>query len=138
MTITRTELILLRDAADELVKAEGLTSMERRIFASLSLAVDHAQEAIGHKGQTVYVNGRDEAHFTMRRHPVTVLFLNGERRHVGKDELTYELVARMAGLSQPSVTFAKGINGAQGTLLPGQSVAIVDGMVFNVCNTSSA
>lgn len=68
------------------------------------------------------------------------IIVNGRAREISLKELTYEEIVNIAYDNNPptgpnvviTVTYAKAEGNKQGTLLPGQSVKIKDGMVFNV------
>lgn len=74
-------------------------------------------------------------------HDKTVtIIVNGRRKEVTGKELSYEAIVNLAFDNNPptgpnvviTVTYAKGEDDKQGTLLPGKTVKIKDGMVFNV------
>jgi Multiubiquitin len=80
-------------------------------------------------------------------HEKTVtIIVNGRRKEVKQRELRFEDVVRLAfGDNVPSgpnivitVTYTKGEDGRQGTLLPGDSVKVKAGMVFNVKATDKS
>ena len=68
------------------------------------------------------------------------IIINGRPKEVADKVLTYEHVVNFAFDNNPpsgpnvvlTVTYSKGIDGARGSLLPGQSIEIKSGMVFNV------
>jgi hypothetical protein len=68
------------------------------------------------------------------------IIVNGRKREVTAVELSYEDVVNLAYDNDPpkgpnvviTVTYSKGEDDKQGTLLPGQDVKVKNGMVFNV------
>lgn len=70
--------------------------------------------------------------------PKTIV-VNGVEKKVHADELSYEEVVFMAGeTGVVSMTYSRDARGRFGVLLPGQSVKIKDGTVFNACRTDNA
>lgn len=71
-----------------------------------------------------------------------ILVINGEAKVVTDDatHIDYEEVVERAGhTGSPTMTYSHGAEGARlGTLSPGQSVAIVEGMIFGVHHTDNA
>jgi len=70
---------------------------------------------------------------------VTII-VNGREKKVAGDVLSFEQVVNFAYDNNPpsgpnvviTVTYGKGEGGKQGTLLPGGTVTIKNGMIFNV------
>lgn len=82
-----------------------------------------------------------------KEHDKTVtIIVNGRKKEVSEKELSYEQIVDIAFNGNPpkgenvviTVTFSKGEDGKQGTLLPGQKVKVKDGMVFNVTATDKS
>jgi hypothetical protein len=75
---------------------------------------------------------------------VYTIIVNGRRKEVVTDEVSYEEVVRLAyGGEVPTgpniiitVTYRNAAHDKQGTLLPGQTVEIKDGTIFNVTATN--
>ena len=63
--------------------------------------------------------------------------LNGSALEAKADYLTYEDIAAMVGRESPTITFwvRKGLSG---TLLPGRSLVLEDGMVIDATETNAA
>lgn len=74
------------------------------------------------------------------------IYVNGRPKEVTSKELTYLEVIRLAYENPPegdnvlfTITYRKGQgNKPEGSLLPGDSVHIKDGMVFNVTHTDKS
>lgn len=74
-----------------------------------------------------------------RDRAVTII-VNGRKREVTLKELSYAEVLNLAFDGNPpsgpnvviTVTYTKGEDGKQGTMLPGDTVKVKAGMVFNV------
>jgi multiubiquitin len=75
------------------------------------------------------------------------IIVNGRPKEVEGKELTFEEIVNLAFDNNPptgeniviTVTYSKGEEGKkEGTLLPGESVKIKDGMVFNVTATDKS
>lgn len=68
--------------------------------------------------------------------------LNGRTRAIDMARATYGDLVYMALGRDPndvlSVTYDRGAAGAQGSLIIGQSVPLVEGMIVNVTDTSGA
>jgi len=77
--------------------------------------------------------------------PVTII-LNGRPMEVTEKELTFEEVVNLAYNNDPphgpnvviTVTYSKGEEGKQGSLLPGHHVKVKAGMIFNVKATDKS
>jgi hypothetical protein len=76
-----------------------------------------------------------------RSHAKTVeIIINAEKHRVPKGDITFEVVAGLAYNGNPpsgpnvviTITYSKGEHDKQGSLLPGGSVKVKEGMVFNV------
>lgn len=73
-------------------------------------------------------------------HAGVEIIINAERHRVPKGEITFEVVADLAYNGNPpsgpnvviTITYSKGEHDKQGSLLPGGSVKVKEGMVFNV------
>jgi hypothetical protein len=80
-----------------------------------------------------------------RDEPVKIV-VNGRPKEVTGKELNFKEVVDLAYNNDPphgpnvviTVTYSKGVDGAQGSLLPGQSVRVKAGMVFNVKATDKS
>jgi hypothetical protein len=78
-------------------------------------------------------------------HTYTIV-VNGRQQTVTADELSYDEVVRLADPNPPtgpdvliSVTYRRGTGAKpEGTLSPGQSVALKDGMIFDVVITNKS
>ena len=76
---------------------------------------------------------------------VVTIFVNGRKKEVRAKELSFAEIVALAFENPPTgpyivitVTYSKGEDGKQGTLLPGNSVKIKDGMIFNVTATDKS
>jgi hypothetical protein len=77
--------------------------------------------------------------------PVTII-INGRPKEVNERELTFKEVVDLAYNNDPphgpnvviTVTYSKGVDGAQGSLVHGESVKVKAGMVFNVKATDKS
>ena len=75
-----------------------------------------------------------------------MIIVNGRRKEVTAKELSFEEIVNLAYDNNPptgpnvviTVTYSKGEDGKQGTLLPGKTVKTKDGMVFNVTATNKS
>ena len=60
---------------------------------------------------------------------------------IPRREISYDEVVRLAG-KQPgrvwTITYIHRLTGVSGILSPGQNAPLMDGMLFNVCDTSNA
>jgi len=78
-------------------------------------------------------------------HQITII-VNGREKPWTKDEISYEQVVALAALPLPpgqnpgfTVTYVNGHgNKPEGTLTPGHSVKVKDGMIFNVTATNQS
>ena len=67
------------------------------------------------------------------------IIVNGSKKQVDGPTVSYEQIVNIAFDNKPptgenvviTVTYSRGEHDAQGTLLPGKSVAVKSGMVFN-------
>ena len=74
------------------------------------------------------------------RDKAVTIIVNGRKREVTLKELSYAEVLNLAFDGNPpsgpnvviTVTYTKGEDGKQGTMLPGDTVKVKAGMVFNV------
>lgn len=74
------------------------------------------------------------------------IIVNGRKREVTAKELSFEEIVNLAFDNNPptgpnvliTVTYSKGEHDKQGTLLPGNSVKIKEGMIFNVIPTDKS
>lgn len=69
------------------------------------------------------------------------IIVNGKRSVVAGKDMSYANLLQIAGyvfLPDLSVTYRKGVNGAEGILVNGQTVLLADGMIFNVAHTGNA
>jgi hypothetical protein len=67
------------------------------------------------------------------------IMVNGRSCPVATNEdISYETIVTLSGMKgQPSVTYHRGHHSRpDGTLAPGQKVAVYNGMIFNVANTT--
>lgn len=68
------------------------------------------------------------------------IFMNGRKKQVAAQEMSFEDLVNLAYDNNPptgenvviTVTYGRGEHDTSGTLIPGQTVRIKDGMVFNV------
>src|SRR5438552_495258 len=75
---------------------------------------------------------------------VTIV-VNGRAKKWTKDKITYDELVTLSGLPLPSgpnagftITYHNGPNHRDGTVIPGQSVEVRNGMVFNVTPTNQS
>jgi hypothetical protein len=73
----------------------------------------------------------------------TSIIVNGRNRTVVDKSISYEDVVRLAYEKPPrsllTVTFYRGpFRKSEGSLTPGETINVKDGMVFNVADTSGA
>ena len=54
------------------------------------------------------------------------------------DSASYEEIAGIVGVKDPTISYSKGPGGRSGTLLPGQRVETAEGMAFDAVRTDSA
>lgn len=74
------------------------------------------------------------------------IIINGRKKEVTAKELSFEDIVNLAFDNNPpkgpnvviTVTYSKGEDGKQGTLLPGDIVKIKNNMVFNVTATDKS
>lgn len=74
------------------------------------------------------------------------IIVNGRRKEVTVREISFEQLLNLAFDNNPmpgpnivfTVTYSKGEGGKEGTLLPGQTVKIKEGMVFHVTRTDKS
>ncbi len=71
------------------------------------------------------------------------IIVNGREKKVSQDNLTFEQIVALAFENPPSgpnvvITVTYKSRGKEGSLLPGQSVAIQNGMIFNVKATDKS
>jgi len=74
------------------------------------------------------------------------IIVNGRQKEVADKKLTFEEIVSLAYENSPpsgpnvviTVTFSKGDDGKQGSLLPGDCLKIKNGMVFNVTATDKS
>jgi len=79
-------------------------------------------------------------------HEPVKIVVNGRPKEVSKKELSFKEVVDLAYNNNAphgpnvviTVTYSKGVDGAQGSLLAGQSVKVKAGMVFNVKATDKS
>jgi hypothetical protein len=83
----------------------------------------------------------------MSNNPNTVtIIVNTRERQVQKDEIFFEELVKLAFDNPPSgpnieftITYRRGQgNKPEGSLLPGKSVKVKDGMIFNVTSTDKS
>ena len=80
---------------------------------------------------------KEEEHGHDKKYTIIV---NGRKKEIEEKVVSYEEIVNIAFDNNPpvgpnvviTVTYAKGEHDHQGTLLPGQTVKIKNGMVFNV------
>ncbi len=74
------------------------------------------------------------------------IIVNGRKKEVATKELSYADIVNLAYDNNPptgpniviTITFKKGEGDKQGTLLPGDTIKIKDGMIFNVTATDKS
>ncbi len=74
------------------------------------------------------------------------IIVNGRKKEVATKELSYADIVNLANDTTPptgpniviTITFKKGEGDKQGTLLPGDTIKIKDGMIFNVTATDKS
>jgi len=77
---------------------------------------------------------------------IAIIIVNGRKKEVAAKKLTFEEIVNLAYENNPpsgpnvviTVTFSKGDDGKQGTLLPGDCLKIKNGMIFNVTATDKS
>lgn len=82
----------------------------------------------------------------MEAEKTRTVVVNGREKEVTENELTFEQVVALAFANPPSgdnivitITYRRGHgNKPEGTLLPGGSVKVKDGMIFNVTATNKS
>lgn len=89
----------------------------------------------------------EQNHEKAGSHTKTVtIIINGRQREVAKTTMTYEEVVNLAFDNNPpkgefiviTVTYSKGEDGKQGSMLPGDDVKVKENMVFNVTATDKS
>jgi len=68
------------------------------------------------------------------------IIVNGQELEISyRVAVSYANVVEYAGLSgSPSVTYNRGLSGAQGIMHVGEILPVVEGMIFNACHTGNA
>jgi len=76
--------------------------------------------------------------------PVTII-VNGRKKEFLGKEITFEQIVKLAFETPPygentmfTVTYKRGQGDKEGSMLPGDSVKVKDGMVFNVTATDKS
>ena len=76
---------------------------------------------------------------------LVTIIIDGTPHEVEKDEMTYVEIVTLADPTYPqhpettySVTYKRGHGNQEGTLSPGGTVKVKDGMVFNVSRTGQS
>jgi hypothetical protein len=80
-----------------------------------------------------------------KKHEVTII-IDGTQFEVPKERISYEEVVNYAFDDNPptgpdvviTVNYSRGVDGKEGSLLPGKDVAVKAGMVFNVKATDKS
>jgi hypothetical protein len=91
-------------------------------------------------------NQRPDEHQKPDHEKSVDIIVNGQVKQVTAQELAFEAVVNLAFDNNPptgpdvviTVTYSKGEGGKQGSLLPGDRVAVKDDMVFNVKATNKS
>jgi hypothetical protein len=98
----------------------------------------------------MHVNGRKRMSTTQEsrqdgqgQHKTFTIIVNARRKTVTADELTFEQIVALAFDPVPAnafftVTYSGGVHHRDGSLLPGQTVEIKDGMQFHVTETGQS
>ncbi|MCY3651038.1 MAG: multiubiquitin domain-containing protein [Acidimicrobiaceae bacterium] len=88
---------------------------------------------------------KDEAEIDIDDHKHYTIIVNSRSRTVEEERITYDEVVRLAFDNPPTgdqieitVSYRNGPRGTQGFLTKGQSVKIIDDMVFNVKATDKS
>src|SRR5438105_15138562 len=95
-----------------------------------------SRQSIGEKN---IMNTTEVAKADEHKNKETEIIINGRKIEVTEKELTYTQVVNLAFNNKPptganvviTVTYSKGDGGKQGSLLPGGSVKVKEGMVFD-------
>ena len=85
-------------------------------------------------------NSEENKHKGQDHDKTFAIIVNGREKKVTAKELSFQEIVNLAYNNDPptgenvviTVTYSKGEDGKQGSLLPGMSVKIKDGMIFNV------
>lgn len=124
---------LARRTALEVLHAAGITGyLEPEAAGIVARAISETVAAVlaDHDAR------REEAQQAL----YTTILVNGRRRTVQTDVLTYDGVLYLAGLPSTAVatvTYGRGPHGAEGELVRGESVEVRNGMVFDAVVTSN-
>ena len=71
------------------------------------------------------------------------IYVNGRPKQVDKTELTFDQIVALAFSPVPqgamfTVTYSKAEGNKEGSLFPGDSIKVKEGMIFNVTETSQS
>jgi Multiubiquitin len=79
------------------------------------------------------------------QHDQVTIVVNGRAKKWTKERISYDELVQLSGLPLPSgpnpgftITYHNGPDHQDGTVVPGQSVNVRDGMVFNVTPTNQS
>ncbi|MEX0600916.1 MAG: multiubiquitin domain-containing protein [Rhodothermales bacterium] len=80
-----------------------------------------------------------------KKDTITII-VNARKKEVEGDSVSYDQIVNLAFNNNPptgeyiviTVTYSAGVKGAQGSLLAGDSVAMKNGMIFNVTATDKS
>ena len=86
---------------------------------------------------------RPEGHSHEHDHKEITIIVNGRPKKVAEGDLSFSEIVALAFTPVPpnalfTVTYSRGDNNKSGSLQPGQTVKIKDGMIFNVTETGQS
>lgn len=130
--------------------ASKINEVELREIAGIDedeeLILDGNRDRVVEPGENINLGPAGVEHIVTNRPTATKIKLNGRAREVPSGQISYETLVAMAELNvQPgpnvyyTVTYRKGPRqNSEGSMQPGQSVFIKNGMVFNVRATDKS
>ena len=125
---------------DPLLKlTDKAREQESEMKANIMLAYRHLEDARMRIGKVTQAYERGISIYDKQ---YTKIIINGRDLNIMlSKELTYEDIVSLSHHDSTnilSLTYAHGVNDEQGSLSPGDSIEIKDGMIFNVADTSNA
>ncbi|MER8478588.1 multiubiquitin domain-containing protein [Mesorhizobium sp. M1148] len=108
------------------------------IDEELELILDSAGDAVIPADGEVTLGGQGVERIRSREAKTVVIKVNGRPRTVPKKKLSYREVALLAYPDADfekfkyTITYLKGVHGAEGDLVEGEKIEVKNGMVFNV------